>query len=88
MDISEIIRQISEIQSNIAVAIDEQSTTTREISRIVAEAATGSSKIAVSITEVADGAKNALGGVDEAQKAAVNLSMMSNELNQLVAYYR
>jgi methyl-accepting chemotaxis protein len=87
VDISKIIQQISEVQSNITVAISEQSTTTREISRIVSEAATGSSTIALSISEVADGAKSTLDSVDEARQAAHDLSRMSDELNQLVAYY-
>ncbi|WP_088918900.1 hypothetical protein [Granulosicoccus antarcticus] len=88
VDISEIIRQISEIQSNIAVAIDQQSMTTREISRIVAEAAMGSSTIASSIFQVAEEAKSALDEVGEASQGALDLSHMSNELNQLVAFYR
>ena len=87
-EIIDVIKQISEIQSSIRVAIDEQTTTTKEISRLVVDAAGGSAEIARGISDVADGALSSLGSVDEARVAASELVTITDGLNRLVAYYR
>lgn len=87
-DISDIIQEINGIQSKIASAIVEQSTTMNQISHVVAEAAQGSALIAVNISDVASEAEKSLGRVGDAQLAANELSQMSDELNKLVSYYR
>lgn len=87
-EIIDVIKQISEIQSSIRVAIDEQTTTTKEINRLVVDAAGGSAEIARGISDVADGALSSLGNVDEARVAANDLSTITDGLNKLVAYYR
>lgn len=87
-EIIDVIKQISEIQSSIRVAIDEQTTTTKEISRLVVNAADGSAEIARGISGVADDARDSLDGVDEARVAANDLGEITEGLNKLVAYYR
>lgn len=47
------IGRISDIQTTIASAVEEQTATTREINHVVSEAATGSAEIAKTITGVA-----------------------------------
>ena len=55
-EISSIIGQISQIQTTIASAVEEQTATTGEMSRNVTEAARGSLEIAANITAVAQAA--------------------------------
>jgi methyl-accepting chemotaxis protein len=85
--ISEIIRQINDIQTTIASAVEEQTATTSEISRNVAEAARGSAEIAQNITGVAAAASNTSSGSADTQRAAAALSRMATELAQLIARY-
>jgi methyl-accepting chemotaxis protein len=82
-EINQIINQISDFQTTIASAVEEQTATTNEISRNVIEAAKGSSAIAGSITQVADGAQSTLGGVNDATAATQALAQTANALQQL-----
>ena len=82
-EISEIIAKISDFQNTIASAVEEQTATTNEISRNVAEAAKGSTEIAQNITGVAQAAKVTMAGANDTQKAAGELSRMAAELQQL-----
>lgn len=52
-DIARIVRQINDFQLTIASAVEQQTATTNEMSRSVAEAAMGSEGIAVTIASVA-----------------------------------
>src|SRR5690606_19328482 len=54
--ISEVIRQIDEITTTIAAAVEEQAAATREIARNVAEASRGTSDVTSNIVEVKAGA--------------------------------
>ena len=56
--ISTIIASINDFQLTIASAVEEQTATTNEMSRSVAEAATGSGEIAANITGVASAASD------------------------------
>ena len=51
--ISEVIAQINDFQTTIASAVEEQTATTGEMSRSIAEVANGSSRIAHNISDVA-----------------------------------
>ncbi len=86
--ISLVIGQISDYQTTIASAVEEQTATTNEMSRSVAEAATGSTQIAGTITGVAEAAASTTAGVNQSQRAAEQLAQMSAELNQLVGTFR
>ena len=82
-EISEIISKINDFQNTIASAVEEQTATTNEISRNVAEAAKGSTEIAQNITGVAQAAKSTMSGANDTQKASAELARMASELQQL-----
>jgi methyl-accepting chemotaxis protein len=85
--ISAIINQISDIQTTIASAVEEQTATTNEIGRSVAEAATGSSEIAQNVSGVAEAAHDTKTGATDTQRAAEDLARMSADLQQLVSQF-
>jgi methyl-accepting chemotaxis protein len=79
-EISTIVAQISDRQTTIASAVEEQTATTNEMARSVQEAAGGSTQIADNITGVsaaADATNQALGqtrtAVDELSRMAADL---------------
>ncbi|HKI36192.1 MAG TPA: hypothetical protein VKA46_30320, partial [Gemmataceae bacterium] len=77
-----------DISSTIAGAVEEQTATTNEMGRNVAEAAKGSGEIAQNITTVAQAAGSTTEGAGNAQKAASELARMAAELQQLVGQFR
>jgi methyl-accepting chemotaxis protein len=83
-EITEVIARINDFQVTIASAVEEQTATTNEMNRNVAEAATGSNEIAVNISGVATAASATTAGVGDAQRAAEELARMSAELQTLV----
>ena len=85
--IGNIIDKISNIQSAIAVAIDEQSSVTQEISRSIVQTADGSEAISSLIEGVAEKARSNQRASDDVNKAAVELSDMAVQLQQLVARF-
>lgn len=87
-DISSIISQISEIQSTIASAVEQQSATTLEIGRNVAEASRGSGEIARNIQSVAQAATDTTMGASQTQSAAGDLARMAAELQKLVSRFK
>jgi methyl-accepting chemotaxis protein len=85
--ISEIIAQINDYQTTIASAVEEQTATTNEMSRSVAEAANGSTQIADNIAGVAEAASSTTEGVNQAQQAAAELAATSARLRSLVGRF-
>jgi methyl-accepting chemotaxis protein len=86
-EISEIIAQISDTQTTIASAVEEQTATTNEMSRNVTEAAAGSTDIAETITGVARAATDNTAAVSSTSAAAENLARMAVGMQQLVARF-
>lgn len=86
-DISAIIAQISDTQTTIASAVEEQTATTNEMSRSVSEAAAGSTEIAHTITDVARAATENTEAVSSTSRAADKLAGMASGLQQLVARF-
>ncbi|HKI31568.1 MAG TPA: methyl-accepting chemotaxis protein [Gemmataceae bacterium] len=86
--ISEVIDKVNDISSTIAGAVEEQTATTNEMGRNVAEAAKGSGEIAQNITTVAQAAGSTTEGAGNAQKAASELARMAAELQELVGQFR
>ena len=86
--ISEIIGQINDLQGAIAAAVEEQTSTTNEISRNVSEAARGSAEISSNISAVAEAAQNTLQGSSDTQESAGGLSAMAAELRDLVGQFQ
>ncbi|TFV64055.1 UNVERIFIED_ORG: methyl-accepting chemotaxis protein [Bacillus sp. AZ43] len=85
--ISTVIGEINDFQATIAAAVEEQTATTNEMNRNVAEAASGSQGIAAAITGLAAGTAETNQRVEEAQRAASELARMSGELQEAVARF-
>jgi len=88
--LNEILKQIGIVTSEInqiAVASEEQTATTNEIGRNLAEAVKGSSEIAQNITGVAQAAQSTTAGASDTQRAAKALSEMANQLQTLVSRF-
>lgn len=86
--ISSIIGQINDIQGMIAGAVEEQTATTSEIARYVAEAAMGSGEIAENIADVAEAADSTSAGVSESQRTASELTRMAGDLQAIVEQFQ
>ncbi len=86
--ISQVIGQISDIQNTMASAIEEQSATTNEIGRTLAEAAKGSTDISKNIGGVAEAAHATTVGATDTSKSAQGLEKMANELRTLISQFR
>nr|WP_296067613.1 methyl-accepting chemotaxis protein [uncultured Actinoplanes sp.] len=87
-EISQVIGRISSFQTTIASAVEEQTATTAEMNRSVAEAATGTNEIAENITGVAEAARLTSEGVNQTQQATTDLARMSADLTALVSNFR
>ena len=85
---STVIARISDFQTTIASAVEEQTATTAEMNRSVSEAAGGTGAIAHNITGVAEAARQTSRGVTETQQATAEMARMSSELSGLVAQFR
>jgi methyl-accepting chemotaxis protein len=83
-----VIDKVSHISTVIATAVEEQSATTSEMTRNVAEAARGASTISDNIKGVAEAAQNTSTNVGEAQTATEHLSKMANQLRDLVGQFK
>ncbi len=83
--IGSIIDQINDMQATIATAVEQQTATTNEIGRNVAEAARASAGIAETVTGVAQAAQSTTAGASDTQKAASALAQMGAELQQIVS---
>ncbi|QIR39940.1 methyl-accepting chemotaxis protein [Tolypothrix sp. PCC 7910] len=86
--ITEIINQINDLQSAIASAVEEQTATTNEIARNIAEAATGTSGIAKNIGIVALNAQTTTIGASNTSQAATELSRMAVDLQKVVNQFQ
>lgn len=86
--ISSTVNQINDIQGTIASAVEEQTATTNEIGRNVAEAARGSTEIAQNISGVAGAAQSTASGAADSQRASSELSRMAAELQRLAGQYQ
>jgi methyl-accepting chemotaxis protein len=86
-EISAIIGSINDYQLTIASAVEEQTATTNEMSRGVAEAATGSSEIATNITGVAAAASSSTDVVGQMGSAVSELAGLASGLRQRVEQF-
>jgi methyl-accepting chemotaxis protein len=82
--VSETIRRVSDYQTTIASAVEQQAATTAEMSRNVTEAAAGCTHISNQITNVAREAETTTAGVVETQQAAAQLTRLSTQLRDAV----
>lgn len=81
--ITGIINQINDISGAIAAAVEEQTATTTEMSRNIAEAARGSAEIVANIGGVATAASETSKGAVDTQEAATELSVLAGTLQHI-----
>ncbi|GIF16021.1 methyl-accepting chemotaxis protein [Actinoplanes teichomyceticus] len=86
--IGAVVSRISDFQTLIAAAVEEQTATTSEMGRNVAEVADSSTTIATSIAGVATAVGTTTTVVNQAQENAANLARTSSELRELVAGFK
>jgi len=82
--ISEVIHHISQVQGSIASAVEEQTITTNEMGRRVAEAASGTTEVASNITGVAEAANSTSSGVGSLRQAAGELAKLAADLQGIL----
>ncbi|BAY11104.1 methyl-accepting chemotaxis protein [Calothrix sp. NIES-2098] len=86
--ITNIINQINDLQSTIASAVEEQTATTNEIARNIAEAAQGTSDIAKNIGIVAINAQTTTIGASNTSQAATELARMAIDMQKVVSKFK
>jgi methyl-accepting chemotaxis protein len=86
--ITGVITQVNEISGTIATAVEEQSATTNEMTRHVADAAKGVGEISHNIEGVAQAAQGTSNSAQESQKAADELAQMAERLRSLVGQFK
>ncbi len=86
--ITEIVDRISDTQTTIAGAVEEQTATTNEISRAVNEAAAGSQDVVGTLATLSRTAVSTDAGAVTTAEAAAELSGVSAHLQGLVAQFR
>lgn len=82
--IGEIIEQINHINSSTAGAVEEQSATTREVSRILAETNSSMDAIAKIIKDVSTSAEESSIGAQSTLDASKELSELSGRLQVMI----
>ncbi|GIF21498.1 methyl-accepting chemotaxis protein [Actinoplanes tereljensis] len=86
--IADVINEINQYQASIAGAVEEQTATTNELSRLFDDAAHGADAINQSIGLVAATAAQTAGGATSTRQAAADLSALAASLNGVVARFR
>jgi methyl-accepting chemotaxis protein len=86
-EISSIVAQISDRQTTIASAVEEQTATTSEMSRSVTEAANGTTEIANNITGVSTAAESTTQALAQTRTAVDELSRMAADLRTSVGRF-
>lgn len=86
-EISAIITTINDHQSAVATAMEEQTTTTNEISRSVSQAATSSIDVAKNMAVVASAVSSSAALMDRAIASVSELTRMATELHDRVAVF-
>jgi methyl-accepting chemotaxis protein len=87
-DIGKVVDRINDFQSTIAGAVEEQTASTNEMTRSIADAASASGDIAATIVNVAAAALATASSVDDTQEASVDLNRTADELAAVVGRFR
>jgi methyl-accepting chemotaxis protein len=85
--IGTVIGQINDYQLTIASAVEEQTATTNEMSRSVAEAAGGTTEIAANISGVSTAAESTTQALSQTRVAVDELSRMAADLRTTVGRF-
>ena len=83
-NLGSVIDQISQSQTTIAGAVEEQTAMSTEISRNIASVASESDRIAQNITRVFDGARRTMEGSEDTLQASSEIITMADQLMILV----
>jgi methyl-accepting chemotaxis protein len=86
-EISAIVAQISDRQTTIASAVEQQEATTNEMSRSVTEAAGGTAQIASNIASVSGAADSTTQALTQTRTAVDELSRMAADLRTAVGRF-
>ncbi|WP_245160561.1 methyl-accepting chemotaxis protein [Blastococcus sp. CT_GayMR20] len=86
-EISAIVAQISDRQTTIASAVEEQTATTSEMSRSVQEAASGTGEIAANISGVSTAADSTTQALTQTRTAVDELARMATDLRATVGKF-
>jgi methyl-accepting chemotaxis protein len=86
--IGEVIAEINDHQGAIAAAVEQQTATTSEMGRSMADAAEASTRIAATVTIVADAARATEAEVARTQAEIAAMAGLSGDLQQLVRGFR
>jgi methyl-accepting chemotaxis protein len=87
-EIGAVVGRISDFQTLIAAAVEEQTATTSEMGRNVSEAASSSENIATNIAGVSMAMGETAAAVQQARESAEGLSRTSGELRGLVESFK
>lgn len=87
-EITGIINRMNDLQSTIASAVEEQTATTNEIARNLAETAKGTANITKSIGIVALNAQSTTTGASNTSQAATELARMAVDLQKIVNQFK
>jgi methyl-accepting chemotaxis protein len=87
-EISSIIASINDYQVTIASAVEEQTATTNEMSRNVADASAGTGQIAENIVGVSQAAATTTEAVSQAHAAVAEIARMSADLRNAVGQFK
>jgi methyl-accepting chemotaxis protein len=87
-EISTIITSINDYQLTIASAVEEQTATTNEMSRNVAEASSGSGEIAANISGVSAAAQSTTQALSQSRSAIDELAGMAAELRTQISRFQ
>ena len=87
-EISTVINQLNEISGSRASAVEEQTATTNEMGRNIAEAAKGANEIASNISGVAEAARNTSTGASETHTAAGDLARMAATMQKQLQQFK
>lgn len=82
--IAKVIENLNGISISIAAAVEEQTATTNEVSRVVQESSKGVSEIAETVKIVAGAAQQSSAGANQTLSAAQSLSSLAVKLRDIV----
>jgi methyl-accepting chemotaxis protein len=86
-EIGDIVGRVNDYQTTIASALEEQTSTTQEITRNVSQAAIGSGEITANSSSVAAAAQDTTGAATDTLTAAGDMARMAVELKDLVSRF-
>jgi methyl-accepting chemotaxis protein len=87
-EISQVIQDINQYQATIAGAVEEQTATTAEMSRSVAQIASGSERMTLNIDSAAHLSAATLTSLSTTERAVTDLATASRQLDEIVGTFR